>query len=139
MQKCGSTNTVKNGRTSTGQQQYHCRACGVYTVTGDRARDRAIKMALGRHRTGHKAGRRLGRRATDLPPPAARCGNRCLPITGNGVFCYTDEYFVYRQVLPAMRHRPRPERTRCDQARWIGHTTRFVSGAVACGAAPPRR
>jgi transposase-like protein len=32
--KCGSTNTVKNGRTATGQQQYHCRACSVYTVTG---------------------------------------------------------------------------------------------------------
>jgi transposase-like protein len=43
---CGSTNTVKNGRTSTGQQQYHCRACGVYTVTGDRARERAIKMEI---------------------------------------------------------------------------------------------
>jgi hypothetical protein len=28
--KCGSTNTVKNGRTATGQQRYHCRACGAY-------------------------------------------------------------------------------------------------------------
>jgi transposase-like protein len=44
--KCGSTNTVKNGRTATGQQQYHCRACGVYTVTDDHARDRAIKMEI---------------------------------------------------------------------------------------------
>lgn len=44
--KCGSTNIVKNGRTATGQQQYHCHACGVYTVTGDRARERAIKMEL---------------------------------------------------------------------------------------------
>jgi transposase-like protein len=44
--KCGSTNTVKNGRTATGQQQYHCRACGVYTVTGDHARERAIKMEI---------------------------------------------------------------------------------------------
>ena len=42
--KCGSTNTVKNGCTSMGQQQYHCRACGVYT--GDRARDRVIKMEI---------------------------------------------------------------------------------------------
>jgi transposase-like protein len=44
--KCGSTNTVKNGRTAAGQQQYHCRACGVYTVTDDRARERAIKMEI---------------------------------------------------------------------------------------------
>jgi hypothetical protein len=44
--KCGSTNTVKNGRTATGQQQYHCRECGVYTVTDDRARARAIKMDI---------------------------------------------------------------------------------------------
>jgi hypothetical protein len=29
-----------------GQQQYHCRACGIYTVTDDRARKRAIKMKL---------------------------------------------------------------------------------------------
>jgi predicted XRE-type DNA-binding protein len=28
------------------QQQYHCRACGVYTVTDDRARERAITMEL---------------------------------------------------------------------------------------------
>lgn len=44
--KCGSTNTVKNGHTLTGQLQYHCRTCGVYTVTGDHARDRAIKMEI---------------------------------------------------------------------------------------------
>jgi transposase-like protein len=44
--KCGSTNIVKNGRTATGQQQYHCRACGIYTVTDDRALERAIKMGL---------------------------------------------------------------------------------------------
>jgi transposase-like protein len=42
--KCGSTNVVKNGHTSTGQQQYHCRACGVYTVTGERAQHRAAQM-----------------------------------------------------------------------------------------------
>jgi predicted XRE-type DNA-binding protein len=44
--KCVSTTIVKNGRTATGQQQYHCRACGVYTVTDDRARERAITMEL---------------------------------------------------------------------------------------------
>jgi hypothetical protein len=56
--KCGSTNTVKNGRTATGQQQYHCRECGVYTVTDDRARARAIKMdivdKLHRERVSHR-------------------------------------------------------------------------------------
>jgi transposase-like protein len=44
--KCGGTNTVKNGRTSSGQQKYHCRDCGVHTVTDDRARDRAAKQEL---------------------------------------------------------------------------------------------
>jgi transposase-like protein len=44
--KCQSTNVVKNGRTSAGQQQYHCRDCGVYTVTDDRAQERATKMEL---------------------------------------------------------------------------------------------
>jgi transposase-like protein len=44
--KCGSTNIVKNGRTATGQQQYHCRACGVYTVTGDfRSDDIGCRLA----------------------------------------------------------------------------------------------
>jgi transposase-like protein len=41
--QCGSTNVVKNGRTPAGQQKYHCRACGVYTVTDERARERATK------------------------------------------------------------------------------------------------
>ena len=44
--KCGSINVVRNGCTRTGQQQYHCRACGVYTVTDDRLRERAAKIAL---------------------------------------------------------------------------------------------
>ena len=45
-QKCGSPNTIKNGRTPAGQQKYHCRDCGVYTVTDDRAQERAAKMEL---------------------------------------------------------------------------------------------
>jgi transposase-like protein len=44
--KCGSTNIVKNGRTPAGQQKYHCRDCGVYTVTDERAQKRAAKMDL---------------------------------------------------------------------------------------------
>jgi transposase-like protein len=44
--KCQSTHVVKNGRTPAGQQKYHCRDCGVYTVTDDRARDRAAKQEL---------------------------------------------------------------------------------------------
>jgi IS1 family transposase len=175
--KCGSTNTVKNGRTATGQQQYHCRTCGVYTVTGDRARERAIKMEivdkLQRERVSQrgmarvtgisrptitrrlrkKEGRPIG--ATILPTAtrpeieideqwsyvgkksqvvwhwvaveratrrvvgwavgdrsAATCRKlwESLPADyrKRGIFS-TDEYFVYRQVLPATRHRPRPK------------------------------
>jgi ribosomal protein L31 len=37
---------VKNGRTVMGQQQYHCRACGVYTVTSAVTGDRAINMEI---------------------------------------------------------------------------------------------
>jgi transposase-like protein len=42
--QCHSTNIVKNGRTRAGQQQYHCRDCGVYTVTDDHAPERATRM-----------------------------------------------------------------------------------------------
>ncbi len=50
--KCDSTNIVKNGRTPAGQQTYHCRDCGMYTVTDERAKERAATMNLGekRHR-----------------------------------------------------------------------------------------
>jgi insertion element IS1 protein InsB len=44
--KCGSTNTVKNGRTRHGQQQYHCRMCGVYTTTDTQSRARQAQMEL---------------------------------------------------------------------------------------------
>jgi transposase-like protein len=44
--KCQSTHVVKNGRTPAGQQKYHCRDCGVYTVTDDRARERAAQREL---------------------------------------------------------------------------------------------
>jgi insertion element IS1 protein InsB len=43
--KCGSQNTVKNGRTRQGNQQYHCRDCGVYTTTDAREQQRQEKMA----------------------------------------------------------------------------------------------
>lgn len=44
--KCGSTNIKKNGRTPSGRQKYHCRACGIYTTTDAAARERAAKLAL---------------------------------------------------------------------------------------------
>jgi transposase-like protein len=47
--KCGSINIKKNGRTPSGQQQYHCHDCGVYTTTDTVARDYARKLALVEH------------------------------------------------------------------------------------------
>jgi insertion element IS1 protein InsB len=44
--KCGSQNTVKNGRTKQGHQQYHCRDCGVYTTTDTREQERQAQMEL---------------------------------------------------------------------------------------------
>jgi insertion element IS1 protein InsB len=44
--KCGSLNTVKNGRTRHGNQQYHCRDCGVYTTTDASEQQRQEKMEL---------------------------------------------------------------------------------------------
>jgi transposase-like protein len=37
--KCGSANVKKNGLTKSGRQKYHCRACGVYTITLEGRRD----------------------------------------------------------------------------------------------------
>jgi IS1 family transposase len=174
---CGSTNIVKNGRTATGQQQYHCHDCGVYTVTGDRARERAIKMELVEKLHRERVSQRGIARATGISRPTIvrwlrkkvlrPIGATILPTAsrpeieideqwsyvGNkgdvvwhwvaverstkrvvgwtvgdrsaatcrqlweslpadyrkrGIF-YTDEYFVYRQVLPASRRRPRPK------------------------------
>jgi transposase-like protein len=42
--KCSSQNTVKNGRTRHGNQQYHCRDCGVYTTTDASEQQRQEKM-----------------------------------------------------------------------------------------------
>jgi IS1 family transposase len=175
--KCGSTTIVKNGRTATGQQQYHCRACGVYTVTDDRARERAIKMELVEKLHRERVSQRGIARVTGISRPTIvrwlrkkvlrPIGATILPTAsrpeieideqwsyvGNkgdvvwhwvavergtkrvvgwavgdrsaatcrrlweslpadyrkrGIF-YTDEYFVYRQVLPASRHRPHPK------------------------------
>lgn len=33
---CGSENIVKNGTNRLGQQQYHCKDCGVYRVLESR-------------------------------------------------------------------------------------------------------
>lgn len=42
--KCGSGNIKRNGTTQSGRQQYHCRACGVYTTTDACAKERAAKL-----------------------------------------------------------------------------------------------
>jgi transposase-like protein len=44
--KCGSHDIVKNGHTKHGHQQYHCRACGVYTTSDASERKRQAKMDL---------------------------------------------------------------------------------------------
>jgi hypothetical protein len=54
--RVAATSIVKNGRTATGQQQYHCHDCGLYTVTNDRAHERAIKVVLDCHRAGSAPG-----------------------------------------------------------------------------------
>jgi transposase-like protein len=160
MQKCDSTNIVKNGRTPAGQQKYHGRVCGIYTVTDDRAQERAAKMNLGEKLHHERVSQRGIARVTGasrptiirwlrkkvlrpigatilptltrpeieidepwsyvgnkgqvvwhwvavergtkrvvggpsglaLPRPAARCGNRCLPIIASVAF-------LYRRVL----------------------------------------
>lgn len=43
--KCGSIDVKKNGLTRGGRQQYHCKACGVYTTTDAWALEWASKLA----------------------------------------------------------------------------------------------
>ncbi len=47
--KCGSSAVKKNGRTTTGRQKYHCKACGVHTTTEHAAQERAQQLALAEH------------------------------------------------------------------------------------------
>src|SRR5262245_17300636 len=45
--RCHSTKLQKNGRTKTGQQKFHCKACGFYGTlyTKDAERARRCQMA----------------------------------------------------------------------------------------------
>jgi transposase-like protein len=44
--KCGSGAVVKNGRTGTGRQKYHCKGCGIYTTTEAAAQERVVREEL---------------------------------------------------------------------------------------------
>ena len=43
--RCGSTNLRKNGRTATGQQKFHCKACNFYGTLDTRDQERAQRRA----------------------------------------------------------------------------------------------
>src|SRR3954463_15933290 len=43
--RCGSVNVRKNGRTATGQQKFHCKACNAYGTLDTRDQERAHKRA----------------------------------------------------------------------------------------------
>jgi len=175
--KCHSTHVVKNGRTPSGLQQYHCRECGVYTTTDERDQERRDKMdevmQLHRERVSQRGIARitgvsrstiirwlrkkvlrpigetlmptLKRPEIEIDEQWSYVGNKqqvvwhwvaversskrvvgwavgdrseetcralweSLPADyrKRGIF-YTDQYEVYRRVLPASRHRPSPK------------------------------
>jgi transposase-like protein len=43
--RCGSTDLRKNGRTRTGQQKFHCKACNLYGTLDRKDHERAIRRA----------------------------------------------------------------------------------------------
>jgi transposase-like protein len=43
--RCGSTDLRKNGRTSTGQQKFHCKACNFYGTLDTKDQERAQRRA----------------------------------------------------------------------------------------------
>lgn len=43
--RCGSVNLRKNGRTATGQQKFHCKACNAYGTLDTKDLERAHKRA----------------------------------------------------------------------------------------------
>ena len=43
--RCHSTNISKNGRTTTGQQKYHCKECHFYGTLDTKTQERAQKYA----------------------------------------------------------------------------------------------
>ncbi len=56
--KCGCPDLVKNGRTRTGQQKYHCKACRRYgtldTQDARRAQQRQMIEQLHTERVSHR-------------------------------------------------------------------------------------
>lgn len=57
--RCGSTHLRKNGRTASGQQKFHCKACNFYgtldTKDQERAQRRATVEKLQRERLSQRA------------------------------------------------------------------------------------
>jgi transposase-like protein len=43
--RCGSTQLGKNGRTTSGQQKFHCRACNLYGTLDTKDQERAQRRA----------------------------------------------------------------------------------------------
>ena len=43
--RCGSTNLRKNGRTTTGQQKFNCKACNFYGTLDTKDHERAQRRA----------------------------------------------------------------------------------------------
>jgi transposase-like protein len=43
--RCGSTQLRKNGRTASGQQKFHCKACNFYGTLDTKEQERAQRRA----------------------------------------------------------------------------------------------
>jgi transposase-like protein len=43
--RCGSTQLRKNGRTASGQQKFHCKACNFYGTLDTKEQQRAQRQA----------------------------------------------------------------------------------------------
>jgi transposase-like protein len=43
--RCGSTELRKNGRTASGQQKFHCKACNFYGTLDTKEQERALRRA----------------------------------------------------------------------------------------------
>jgi transposase-like protein len=43
--RCGSTQLRKNGRTASGQQKFHCKACNYYGTLDTKDQERAYRRA----------------------------------------------------------------------------------------------
>lgn len=47
--RCGSTDLRKNGRTKSGQQKFHCKACNFYGTLDTKEQERAQRWAMVEH------------------------------------------------------------------------------------------